>query len=876
MSEQGVTAWREKVRGRLAAVSRRARIVILLTLSFVAAFLVLIGLKIMKDYNDTLYMAERDTSQTVTVLAEQVRTNFLNISTSLDYMGQTHVSADGALQSLTTAESETLRARLNALALFQNVILYNRSAETLFTLDPDQPLPDAPQEAGFFRAHMDTGASDAPQDGVFLEEHGYILISQRVADMSGETLGVAVALLRNDYLSHLAAKTALPKTTTLTLANTQGRILSTTQRFQTKNIDVTYALGVPTEWPRQGESSLAYAWTQTNDQVLVAVSPVPSTPLKLYVDQTVSDILSLWYSSLQFYALMVLAPTFFGAGVCGILIRQLDQRNAAIEAHRASKARLNLAVEGAKCGIWDWDLDTNRMFWSESMYGILGREPGSTELDLADVRELMHSDDRDVLAEIADETRKETEGYDRVFRLRHAHGHWVWVHAKGQLLTQNKTEDSPASKRIMGIAIDITQLKNAENRVNEIEAQLRDAIENISESFVLWDHSNRLVICNKKFAEYYQLDESLLIPGTRYDDLMEQAQAAHILLESGQAVQRPLLTTSVKQKESELVFVGEKWLHISTRLTGDGGHVSVATNVTPLKEQEDELLQNEKKLKQYVQELEDSQSRLRQESEDRAELAVKCASEKARAEEANRSKTEFLANMSHELRTPLNAIMGFAQIMSENMFGPLGDEKYETYSKDILDSAQYLLTLINDILDMSKIETGKMKLESESVALGHIIQSCLRLVEPRMHEADLKFHYDPPALPTVYVDSRALKQVVLNLLSNAVKFTPAGGNVTLRAEVKPKTVILTIEDTGIGIAANHLERIGKPFEQIENQHTKSHKGSGLGLAIAKSLTELMGGTLTIQSELGIGTQIRVSIPREKQAVSAAEPTDQSA
>jgi two-component system cell cycle sensor histidine kinase PleC len=217
--------------------------------------------------------------------------------------------------------------------------------------------------------------------------------------------------------------------------------------------------------------------------------------------------------------------------------------------------------------------------------------------------------------------------------------------------------------------------------------------------------------------------------------------------------------------------------------------------------------------------------------------------------------------MSHELRTPLNAIIGFSEIMESELFGPIGDERYKGYASDILGSGRHLLDLISDILDMSRIETGKYKIESESLEMPTILSDCLRLVEGRADEEEVALSLETETLPNIIGDKRAVKQIVLNLLSNALKFTPAGGAVKILGAVDNDNVTISIEDNGIGIAKEELGKIGQPFLQFESMHSKKYTGSGLGLAICRSLVDLHGGLFNIESELGKGTSVRVSLPR---------------
>jgi two-component system cell cycle sensor histidine kinase PleC len=225
--------------------------------------------------------------------------------------------------------------------------------------------------------------------------------------------------------------------------------------------------------------------------------------------------------------------------------------------------------------------------------------------------------------------------------------------------------------------------------------------------------------------------------------------------------------------------------------------------------------------------------------------------------------------MSHELRTPLNAIIGFSEIMESGMFGSLGSEKYREYCHDILTSGHYLLEVINDILDMSKIEAGRMKLDMEPLDLSKTLAESLRVVSGRANDKNLDLDAEIDGPISIVADRRATKQIIVNLLSNAVKFTPDGGKITVRSRVVENSVVLLIADTGIGIAPGSLRRLGRPFEQVESQLSKTYHGSGLGLAIARSLTNLHGGSMRLRSKLGAGTIVRICLPREAARQKAA-------
>ena len=241
------------------------------------------------------------------------------------------------------------------------------------------------------------------------------------------------------------------------------------------------------------------------------------------------------------------------------------------------------------------------------------------------------------------------------------------------------------------------------------------------------------------------------------------------------------------------------------------------------------------------------------------------------AENANRAKSRFLAHMSHELRTPLNSIIGFAETMVHEIFGKLENEKYKEYAADIHNSGTHLVGLINEVLDVSKIEAGAMELHEENVDLAQVMKECADMMKIEADKVGIDLRLTMPGnLPEFNGDGLRLKQIFLNLLSNAIKFTPAGGRITLDAGVDDTGGFkFTVTDTGIGIEAKHQTRILQPFEQIEDHPNRGQRGTGLGLALSKSLTELHGGELSLESEPGVGTTVTLRFPPERALV--AEP-----
>ncbi len=235
------------------------------------------------------------------------------------------------------------------------------------------------------------------------------------------------------------------------------------------------------------------------------------------------------------------------------------------------------------------------------------------------------------------------------------------------------------------------------------------------------------------------------------------------------------------------------------------------------------------------------------------------------AEAADRSKTEFLANMSHELRSPLNSIIGFAETIKKESFGPVGLPQYVEYAGDILDSGLHLLDLINDILDVSVIETGNLQLDERLINIGSLLSTCSRLVQQRAKKAGLDLEIEMPTThPSLYADERRLKQILINLLTNSIKFTPAGGTISLRAYLDTDgCYVFEVADTGIGIAEEEMEEVMAPFGQADSSLDRKYEGTGLGLPLVKSLTELHAGTMSIRSEVDLGTTARIRLPRSR-------------
>jgi signal transduction histidine kinase len=382
------------------------------------------------------------------------------------------------------------------------------------------------------------------------------------------------------------------------------------------------------------------------------------------------------------------------------------------------------------------------------------------------------------------------------------------------------------------IHTEITALKRREQELAEKTALLRATLDNMEQGLLVLDASFRIKMWNDRWLDLHDVPRELIGVSFPIEPVLEFAARRGDYGPGDPAV---LAARRMEQLRHPRAAVGQidsgtgRVVEVRRSAMPDGGLLLTFADITEAKQ-----------LETYLRRAKDE------------------------AEMASRSKTEFLANMSHELRTPLNAVIGFADILIGQIFGPLGDSRYRDYARDIRDSGQHLLTLINDVLDVSKVEFGKVELLEETVDVMGVVESCIRLMRERAETAGIRLQQELPRnLPQIQADSRRLKQILLNLLSNAVKFTPPGGRVTLRANDGADGLRLVVEDSGIGIAAADLEKALRPFGQIDSRLARKYQGTGLGLPLARSMTELHGGKLVLESTPGHGTTATVWLPASR-------------
>jgi PAS domain S-box-containing protein len=420
------------------------------------------------------------------------------------------------------------------------------------------------------------------------------------------------------------------------------------------------------------------------------------------------------------------------------------------------------------------------------------------------------------------------------------------------------TDDDGVLRYVLSMNEDVTERRQAQDALRRSEQRLREALESFSDGLALFDRDDRLVLCNRRYRDMWPGHTEIARPGAAFADMVRAVALSGGLrnpiadIEAHVAAivnfhQHPPATREIALKDG-------RWFQVTDRATAEGGIVVTCTDITALKEREDSLRRT-----------------------GREAMRAKEA-----AENASRSKSDFLANMSHELRTPLNAVIGFSEIIKDALLGDGPDKAahYRAYANDIHTSGRHLLSLINDILDMSKIEAGKLELVDEQVDVSHCIDASLLLVRERAREAGIALAVVvPDGLPRLRADLRKVKQVLINLLSNAVKFTKRGGQVTVEAVIDASgALVLRVADTGIGIRPEDIDKALAPFGQVDDGLARSYEGTGLGLTLTKSLVELHGGRLQIVSRCDkppTGTTVSAIFPASRVMAPGAERGAQS-
>ncbi len=522
-----------------------------------------------------------------------------------------------------------------------------------------------------------------------------------------------------------------------------------------------------------------------------------------------------------------------------------------------------------------------------------------------------------------------------------------------------------ATSLFIGVCHDISARLRAEEALRESEARLQDAIESLREGFAMFDADDRLLLCNTRYRQMYDLIADKLVPGVKFPDLLRIGAERGQFPEAKGNIDAWIADRMRQHRgpgvQIERQLANGRWVKIEERRTSRGNIVGVRTDITEIKVREQQLRESEERYRHLVDLLPDGvlvlvdgvivfandamakilgvksrdnllgrqeldfvppsdreavMQRRREAIHSRATetreavnlradgsrvdversravinwegsvaflMLVREITERKRvekeiiaaryqAETANKVKSAFLANMSHELRTPLNAIIGFSDLMAQETFGPISPVQYRGYAGNIFDAGEHLLELINDILDLSKVEAGGEELQEEAIDIPELVQSAILLVQGRAAKGNVRLVLDlQEDLPRLRGDLRKMKQILVNVVSNAVKFTEPGGSVTLCARCRPESGhVFQVADTGLGMAETDIPKALSPFGRIAKGVGRSIEGTGLGLPLTKKLVELHGGRLNLESALGVGTTVTLEFPPER-VVTVASP-----
>ncbi len=449
------------------------------------------------------------------------------------------------------------------------------------------------------------------------------------------------------------------------------------------------------------------------------------------------------------------------------------------------------------------------------------------------------------------------------FEMTRQDGRWIRVY-----------EQRLPNDGIILIISDITESKRVDRALRESETRFRSIVNNSPAKIHIKDRDGRYILINPLAEELFGFTEADALGKTTHEVFpKEQADAfvAHdqSVLDAGKAVEGEEIWNRADGPHTYLT-VKFPIVDFAGAVTGTG---AIGTDITDRKRAEERLQDSERNLQLRIAELEAAQRRLEAQEANLIRLTEDLRIARDQAEAANRAKTEFLAAMSHELRTPLNAIIGFSEIIETEALGEAARVRYSDYARDINESGQHLLELINDILDLSKVESGLDELHEEDIEIPDLARSVWRLVQQRAEKQDVALARDlPKAPPALRADPRKLKQILVNLLSNAIKFTEAGGKVSLKVRCDMESgYAFEVADTGIGIAPENIPKALSQFGQVDSAFNRRHAGTGLGLPLTKALVELHGGSLDLDSTVGVGTTVTVRFPAERIVARADSP-----
>ncbi|HEX9461787.1 MAG TPA: ATP-binding protein [Alphaproteobacteria bacterium] len=739
-------------------------------------------------------------------------------------------------------DTATARAILERNAEDQRVIhslsLRDRDGRmTLITLLSRSPMNDT-SRSDYFRVHRDDPAKGTyigtPIRSIVTGEW-MIPVSRRLKDGRGNFAGVLVAAVPLRFFADFFRSLQVGDRAIVTLLR-NDRVMLVREPAENHIGERIPEGPLFNRYLPQSPTGTFRANTVSDgiDRIF-AYRAVTDLPLVVTIGIALDDALASWSADVRVYIAVWLGCSALLAVFTILMFRSAGRREAAERLVREAEGRFRRLVANVPGVVFQRALKADGTitynYLSSNAQKVFGYPAEAMMRNPSLLIDRIHPEDQERFEAALAESAASISTLMVEQRIIGADGVTRWVQ------TTSTPSRLPTGDVVWdGLMIDITDRKETEIALKRSEAEaarskvlLTDAIESINGGFVLYDAEDRLVLVNRNARDWHPDFAAAAVPGVTFEELLRVAAKTGRIVGGGDdietmvnrrmAVHRKAYGQPIERR------VDGRWYQITEYPTSDGGVVVLRTDVTVLKE---------------------------------ANLRL----EEARllADQANRAKSEFLAMMSHELRTPLNAVLGFAEILRDHA-AKLRPEKITEYVGDIHSSGTHLLTLINDVLDLSKAEAGKMELYRAPMDVTEIVDRCVRMVRERAVRQNVQLMSEiVPGLPELWADERKVMQILLNVLSNAVKFTPENGRVTMSAFKSSDWLVIRIADTGVGIAAENIAKVLSPFGQVDNLFTRQHAGTGLGLPLAKRLAELHGAVFDLTSEVGVGTVVTIRFP----------------
>ncbi len=517
--------------------------------------------------------------------------------------------------------------------------------------------------------------------------------------------------------------------------------------------------------------------------------------------------------------------------ICGVLVVSRD-----VTSRRRIEDHFSMAELATGFGTYRWDQGCDAPTISPALSRLLDLPADVNQLPDTTLYELLHPQDVDRVRNTLSSLEDDPKPFSLAMRLRQQDGSYRHFVSHGF----PEIDDNKQVRSVVGIMDDVTEDLNTELALKRTAEQYQLIADHAYDMFARHTPDGVLTFVSPAIRK---------VMGVEPEDVAGE-NIIEMMHRDDQAAAREKL---------KALNTGADSVRISFRLPNlDGEYIWLESTVHPI---------NDERTGEMIEAI-----AITRDISERKEYEQQLLDAREKAETANRTKSTFLANMSHELRTPLNAVIGFSEILMRHMYGPLGDKVYDEYANLIHESGTHLLDLINDILDMSKVEAGKMEIEPESIDLVDIVETCMRFVEARSEAKNQNITLNvinPRSDNTGYGDTRATKQIIINLLTNAVKFTGEGGSISVEIQTVGNDLEICVCDNGVGIDPADIPRLLRPFEQIADKSSQAEEGSGLGLALTKSFAELQGGTFRLESEKGKGTRAIVTLPKAPLDVQAS-------